>query len=190
MKLAPPRVPPAEFSQGRAARAGRPFVGAAFPFQSRSKAMIGKSDDITTLNTLTATLIDSVEGYRDAAENSESGRFQDLFRSMADERSRRCEDLRAEVRRLGGEPEDDQSTMGAMHQRWLDLKSAITGRDDKAIINEVERGEDYLKAKFETALKDGGLSGESRSSVERAYQSVREGHDRISALKHGMEAAS
>ena len=60
--------------------------------------MIGKSDEITTLNTLTATLIDSVKGYRDAAENSESGRFQELFRTNADERNRVCEDLRAEVR--------------------------------------------------------------------------------------------
>ena len=152
--------------------------------------MIGKSDNITTLNTLTATLIDSVEGYRDAAQNTESGRFQELFRQMANDRSACVEDLRAEVRRLGGDAEDDQSTMGSLHQRWLDLKAAITGRDDKAILNEVERGEDYLKGKFEAALNTEELSGESRSVVERAYQSVREGHDKVSALKHGMEAAS
>jgi uncharacterized protein (TIGR02284 family) len=152
--------------------------------------MIGKDDNITTLNTLTATLIDSVKGYRDAAENTESGRFQELFRQMANDRNTCVEDLRAEVRRLGGEAEDDQSTMGSLHQRWLDLKAAITGRDDKAIINEVERGEDYLKGKFEAALKSEDLAGESRSVVQRAYQSVGEGHDKISALKHGMEAAS
>ena len=150
--------------------------------------MIGKSDEVTTLNTLTATLLDSVKGYRDAAENSESGRFQELFRSNADERSRCAEDLRAEVRRRGGAPEDDQSTMGAVHQRWLDLKAAVTGRDDKAIINEVERGEDYLKEKFETALNSGHLSGESRAAVEQAYQSVRKGHDQIASIKHGLEA--
>lgn len=152
--------------------------------------MIGNDANITTLNTLTATLIDSVEGYRDAAENTESGRFQELFRQMANDRNGCVEDLRAEVRRLGGEAEDDQSTMGSLHQRWLDLKAAITGRDDKAIINEVERGEDYLKAKFEAALDKEDLSGESRSVVQRAYQSVREGHDKVSALKHGMEAAN
>jgi hypothetical protein len=32
------------------------------------------------------------------------------------------------------------------------------------------------------------LTGESRAVVERAYHSVREGHDRVSSLKHGMEA--
>lgn len=150
--------------------------------------MIGSKDQITTLNTLTATLIDSVNGYREAAENSDSGRFQELFRSNANERNRIVEELRAEVRRLGGEPESDQSTMGALHQRWLDLKAAITGRDDKAIINEIERGEDYLKAKFQAALDKGELTGESRSVVERAYQSVLKGHDQISSIKHGLEA--
>jgi uncharacterized protein (TIGR02284 family) len=95
---------------------------------------------------------------------------------------------RPRARDHGGEPEDDQSTMGAMHQRWLDLKAAITGRDDKAIINEVERGEDYLKKKFETALNSGHLSGDARSAVESAFQSVRKGHDQMSSIKHGLEA--
>ena len=65
--------------------------------------------------------------------------------------------------------------------------AAITGHDDKSIINEVERGEDYLKEKFEAALGSDTLSGESRAVVERAFQSVREGHDRMSSLKHSLE---
>ena len=145
-------------------------------------------DQITTLNTLTATLIDSVTGYEDAASNSDAGRFQSLFRERASERSRVVEELRAEVRRLGGDPEDDGSFLGKSHQRFLDLKAAITGRDEQAIINEVERGEDYLKEKFETALNSDALTGETRAVVERAYQSVRSEHDQISQLKHGMEA--
>src|SRR5678815_1733997 len=145
-------------------------------------------DQITILNTLTATLIDSVNGYRDAAEDSESGRFQQMFRERADERSQLAEELRGELRKLGGNPEDDGSFMGKTHQRFMDLKTAIMGRDEKAVINEVERGEDYLKEKFETAIESGDLAGESRQCVERAYQSIRAGHDQISQLKHGMEA--
>jgi uncharacterized protein (TIGR02284 family) len=151
--------------------------------------MADRSDGTTTLNTLIATLIDSVTGYEDAAANLEgSSRLQQLFRERASERSGIVEELRTEVRRLGGNPEDDGSFLGKAHQRFLDLKAAVAGRDEKAIINEVERGEDYLKEKFETALEHGDLSGDSRAVVERAYQSVRSGHDQMSALKHGMEA--
>jgi uncharacterized protein (TIGR02284 family) len=148
-----------------------------------------RQDEISTLNTLTNTLIDSVTGFEDAAANLDgSSRLQQLFRERGSERSRIVEELRAEVRRLGGNPEDDGSFLGKTHQRFLDLKAAVTGRDEKAIINEVERGEDYLKDKFETALNGNTLSGESRAVVERAYQSVRSGHDQVSQLKHGLEA--
>jgi len=145
------------------------------------------SDEISTLNTLIATTIDSVTGYENSAKDIDNERFREIFRRRADERQKVVEELRGEVRRLGGNPEDDGSFMGKTHQRFEDLKAAITGGDDKSIVNEVERGEDYLKEKFETALSSDTLSGESRSVVERCYQSVRSGHDQMSQLKHGME---
>lgn len=150
--------------------------------------MSGSSKETATLNTLLATLNDSINGYRDAAENAESGRFQELFQKLASDRSRVSESLRNRITALGGTPDNDGSFLGKTHQRFLDLKAAVMGRDDKAIINEVERGEDYLKDKFETALKEGDLSADSQSAVETAYQSVRTGNDQIRYLKHGMEA--
>ncbi len=148
------------------------------------------NDDKTTLNTLLATLTDSINGYRESAEHIENGNFKRMFLEFAEERSRVAEDLRGEVRRLGGDPNDDGSLLGKTHQAFLDLKSAVTGRDDKAIINEVERGEDYLKEKFEAALQSDKLVGESRQVVERAWTSVRRGHDRIAEIKHSMEAGA
>ena len=150
--------------------------------------MLGSNDQTTILKTLTSTLNDSVNGYREAADHAESGQFQQIFRDNATERERVAGELAGEVRRLGGTPDEDGTVLGKTHQAWLDLKAAVTGRDDKAIINEVERGEDYLKEKFETALKDDTLESESRAVVERAYQSVRKGHDLISQVKHGLEA--
>ena len=151
---------------------------------------MAEQEQITTLNTLIATTIDSINGYENSAKHIESERFAQIFRERANERQQVVEQLRAEVRRLGGEPEADGSFMGKTHQRWEDLKASIAGGDEKSIINEVERGEDYIKGKFETALEQGNLMGESRTVVERAYQSVREGHDQISALKHGMASPS
>ena len=152
--------------------------------------MAEHSETISTLNTLIATTIDSITGYEDSAQNIDSERLREIFRQRADERQRVVEELRSEVRRLGGDPEEGGSFMGKAHQRFEDLKAAVTGRDEKAIINEVERGEDYLKDKFETALDGDTLSGDSRAVVERCYQSVRSGHDQMSQLKHGMEASA
>ena len=150
--------------------------------------MLGSNDQTAILKTLTSTLNDSVNGYRDAAEHAEGSQFQQIFRDNAAERERVAGELAGEVRRLGGTPDEDGTVLGKTHQAFLDLKAAVMGRDDKAIINEVERGEDYLKEKFEAALADDKLTPESREIVERAYQSVRTGHDQISQLKHGLEA--
>jgi uncharacterized protein (TIGR02284 family) len=148
------------------------------------------SDEISTLNTLIATTIDSITGYENSAKDIENPRFAEIFRQRANERQQVVENLRSEVRRLGGDPEDSGSFLGKTHQRFEDLKAAITGQDEQAVINEVERGEDYLKEKFEAALNSDALSGEARSVVERCYQSVRSGHDQMSQLKHGMESPS
>ena len=149
--------------------------------------MAEHSESISTLNTLIATTIDSVTGYEDSAKNIHDERLREVFRSRADERQQVVEQLRSEVRRLGGDPEEDGSFLGKAHQRFEDLKAAITGRDEKAIINEVERGEDYLKEKWQAALQSGDLHGETHDLVERCYQSVKQGHDQISQLKHAFE---
>jgi uncharacterized protein (TIGR02284 family) len=149
--------------------------------------MAEHSESISTLNTLIATTIDSITGYEDSAQNIHDDRLREIFRSRADERQKVVEELRSEVRRLGGDPEEGGSFMGKAHQRFADLKAAVTGRDEKAIINEVERGEDYLKEKWQAALQSGDLHGETHDLVERCYQSVKQGHDQISEMKHALE---
>ena len=150
--------------------------------------MTDTSHDIRTLNGLIATTIDSVDGYRTSANDVENPRFAELFTSRASERSSVAEQLRAEVRRLGGNPEDDGTVLAAGHRAFVNLKSAVSGRDDQAIVNEVERGEDHIKAKFEEALKDDNLSPQCRTLVETAFGSVKAGHDEMSNLKHNLDA--
>lgn len=152
---------------------------------SKENAMSTDST-ISTLNSLIKTTLDSMKGFRDAAQDAESTQFSTMFKDFARERSEVATALQAEVTRLGGNPEDDSSFLAAAHRTFMDLKQAFTGKDDKAVIQEVERGEDYIKGKFEAALRDTDLDPSSRSVVERAYQSVKDGHDRASALKHSM----
>ena len=143
--------------------------------------------DISVLNTLIRTTIDSARGFADAAEEDENSQHSQFFSQMSDERSQCVMQLQAQVTALGGEPEDSSSFTAAAHRGFMDLKQAVMGDSDEAIVQEVERGEDYLKAKYETALQDGELSPETRQVIQQAYQSVRKGHDRASAMKHQME---
>lgn len=145
-----------------------------------------REHDVDLLNTLIATTLDSVKGFREAAEDSKNSEHQRFFREMSQERSQVASDLQAHVRSLGGEPRTESSTAGAVHRTWLNIKDAITGNDEKAVVNEVENGEDYIKGKFETALNDDKISPETRGVLEKCMASIRKGHDRASAMKHAM----
>ncbi|WP_431468969.1 PA2169 family four-helix-bundle protein [Sphingosinithalassobacter sp. LHW66-3] len=141
--------------------------------------------DISVLNDLIKTTLDSRKGYLDACEDA-SARFADTFAGLARERSEIASRLQGEVRRQGGDPADDSGVIGAAHRGFMDLKNAVTGTDDTAVVKEVERGEDHIKAKFEKALKDGELTVDARRVIEECYTSVKAAHDRMSALKHSM----
>ena len=149
--------------------------------------MSDNSHDISTLNSLIATTIDSVDGYSEAVKDSKSARFGSLFTSRASERREIASRLQQKVNRLGGKAEDDGTVLAGAHRMFLNLKSAVTGQDDKAIINEVEAGEDHIKAKFEDAIADRELSPQVRQLIETCYVSVKAGHDEMRDIKHSME---
>ena len=142
--------------------------------------------DISILNGLIETTLDSVKGFSDAAEDTNAGAQAGFFREMAQERRGVASRLQSLVAGLGGDPEQHTSLGAAAHRGFMNLKEALTGGSERAVIAEVERGEDYLKSKYETALGDTDVSPDTRRAIEEAYQSVRKGHDRASALKHSM----
>jgi uncharacterized protein (TIGR02284 family) len=151
---------------------------------------MGSDRDIDTINSLITTTIDSADGFERAAEDAKAGSFVTMFRTFSAERRRVVIELQAAVSRLGGTPNDDGSLKAGLHRRWVDLRAALSGGGgDKAVVAEVERGEDYIKGKYDEALADTELSETAREAIRTAYQSVRAGHDTASALKHRMEAA-
>jgi uncharacterized protein (TIGR02284 family) len=142
--------------------------------------------DVKVLNGLITTTVDSVEGYRDAAKDATNERFRSIFFERADEREDVVLELQTRVRELGGDPQSGGTVLAGVHRAFMGLKDAITGSDDTAIIAEVERGEDHIKHKYEDALKDGDLSPATVDVIRECFSSVREGHDQMSSLKHGL----
>lgn len=147
---------------------------------------MSSGNDISVLNGLITTTLDSMKGYEDAAKDAESTQYATMFADFARDRSQVATKLQEQVRTLGGDPEMDSSLLGAAHRSFMDLKQALTGKDDKAIILEVERGEDHIKAKYEAAMKGADLMPATSAAIAEGYASVRAGHDKMSALKHSI----
>ena len=148
-----------------------------------------KNDTISTLNSLIETCKDGELGFKTAADGLQSADVKAKFLEYSRQRAEMARELQAEVRRLGGDPEKSGSMSGTMHRGWLDIKSAVTGKDDHAIIAEAERGEDVAKAAYENALKESTLDTSARSIVQQQSTKVRQAHDAVRDLRDRQKVA-
>jgi uncharacterized protein (TIGR02284 family) len=155
--------------------------------QPRRDIAMNAEHDIKTLNDLLVSVVDSVEGYREAEKETGSTQYAELFQRRASERDTIVRDLKATVLALGGKPDDVGTMMASVKRKFVDLKGAVGKVDDKAIIDYVENLEGRVKAKYENALEDKDLSPSVQADVQRGYMSVRSGHDEMSKLKHSLE---
>ena len=152
--------------------------------------MTSTDHDIKILNGLIETTIDSAEGYGEAAKDAENTRYAALFQQRAAERRQVASRLQQQVASLGGKPEDDGTVLAKAHRMFVELRSKMSSKDDTAIVDEVERGEDHIKHKYEDALKDSDVSAGTRSAITEAYASVKSGHDQMRDLKHALHGTN
>ena len=139
-------------------------------------------DFISTLNDLVETCKDGEQGFRKAAENVKRADLQTLFNEYASERSQFASELQMEVTRLGGDAEKSGSVSGALHRGWMNIKSAVAGADDNAIIAEAERGEDVAKAAYQKAITQ-DLPAGARRLIDNQADVVRAAHDAVRRLE-------
>lgn len=137
--------------------------------------------DMKMLNTLVATTIDSANGFEDAARRARATSLARQLAELARDRWAVVDMLEKEVRALGGTPRQAGTAAGMAHRRWLDLKSSVMS-SDRAVLQEVENGETYLRTKFETVLADKELSENVRRIITQAFDSVMRGHDQARTL--------
>jgi uncharacterized protein (TIGR02284 family) len=143
-------------------------------------------DYLSTLNDLIETCKDGEQGFRDAADGVKRADLKSIFNEYARQRTQFANELQRHVMRLGGDPETSGSATGAMHRGWLNLKSAITGKDDEAILNEAERGEDVAVESYQSALER-DLPSDLRAVVEDQYQQILQAHNQVKALRDGAD---
>ena len=145
--------------------------------------MADNDNVISCLNNLIETCKDGQNGFKTAAEGVDRSELKTLFYEYSQQRAAFAGELQNEVRRLGGDPEKSGSVAASLHRGWIDIKSAVTGKDDNAVIAECERGEDSAVRNYREALSDENLPADVRTVVERQYAAVQAAHDRVRSLE-------
>jgi uncharacterized protein (TIGR02284 family) len=144
---------------------------------------------VDVLNQLLETATDGEKGFTTAAEGAQNPDLRTTLQGFAAQRSAFTQELSQLIRSLGAEPNDSGHVAGALHRGWINLKEALTSKDDKAILEECERGEDYAKKAFSEAL-DEPLPEAARTAVQRMSAEVKMAHDRVRDLRDRARAAS
>ena len=145
---------------------------------------------IDTLNDLIKICHDGAEGFRACAENANIDAPK--LKSLLIDRSHTCaqsaEELTKLVQEQGGTAATGTTASGVLHRGWLNVKTSITGKSDRVVLEECERGEDVAKQAYLKAL-DKDLPAPIRMAVERQYQGVLHNHDLIKKLRDEARTA-
>lgn len=155
--------------------------------QSAGNTSGDRDDVIDVLQDLVECSLDGEYGFRACAEQASGADLKSLFMQRADDCRRAVDELSEQIRAQGGKPPEHGSAAGAVHRGWVAVKTSLTTYDDKAVLEEAERGEDNAKARYMKALKK-PLPAEVKLVVERQMQGVQRNHDQIKMLRDQYRA--
>ena len=148
------------------------------------------NESLSTINRLVETLKDGQEGFREASEAVQDHQLKSLFSEYSLQRSKFAGELQNYAIQLGEpDPENTSSTAGALHRAWINIKSAVSSRDDHAILSECERGEDSAVAEYKRAM-EGKLPSPLADIISRQYTDIKAAHDHVRSLRDASQNRS
>lgn len=150
-----------------------------------------KEKTIDALNELVVINNDRIEGYEKASENTEERELKDLFSEFI-KTSQKCRnELISEISKLGGKAEEGTKTSGEFFRAWMDVKSALSGKDRKAVLNSCEHGEEEADETYQTVLDDESehLSPQHQAMIKAQHTLLRTDQNRIKSMKNSLVEA-
>jgi uncharacterized protein (TIGR02284 family) len=145
---------------------------------------------IEVLNGLIVINNDRIEGYERAYKETDEADLKALFSKMSSTSQKCKSELVAEVQKLGGTPDEGTTTSGKFYRIWMDIKSALSGKDRKAILGSCEFGEDFAVKTYEEALEHSGeISSELHNLISTQYSTIKADHDSVKSLRNALKVS-
>jgi|TARA_R100000479_G_scaffold176515_1_gene131731 uncharacterized protein (TIGR02284 family) len=109
---------------------------------------------VNNLQELLEKNYDAEKGFKKAMEDAESQDLKHFLKKQAQQRNKFATELDKEIHSLNEKPKESGSTTGSLHRTWINIKSAISGNDDEAVLEECIRGEKASMEEYEKTLKE------------------------------------
>lgn len=146
---------------------------------------------IDALNKLVEINNDRIEGYEKAYENTEEKELKSLF-SKFEQTSREClDELENEIKKLGGKVTEGTNVSGNFFRAWMDVKSALTGNDRKAIFKSCEYGEEQADETYQSVLDDESehLNSQQLTIIKEQHDLLKSDQSTINNFKNALVEA-
>jgi uncharacterized protein (TIGR02284 family) len=121
----------------------------------------------------------AAKGYQEASEGASNGELKATLSKLSQQRAQFASELTQHAQQFGINTEDGNTIEGlatdaaaAVHRGWINIKSAITGQDDTAILGECETGDATALQAYEMALKSQELPSEARSVIQQQHGEI------------------
>lgn len=117
--------------------------------------MENKEQIISDLQGLIAILNDGKEGYQSASDATDKIELQGVFLKYAAQRAGYAEQLKTHLLTHGGTSENESGgVLGALHRTWIDIKQALSSKEDMAILEAIVTGERAALEKYDGVIQD------------------------------------
>jgi uncharacterized protein (TIGR02284 family) len=128
-----------------------------------------------------------IEGYDQAAKETEGYTLKSLFARLADT-SRACkQELSNEIKKLGALPKERLDMDAEVYYAWQEVKKALSTKNRKAILNSCEKGESIAEqAYLETLNKIEIADMDQRMLVKKQYALIKSDHEKIRNLRNAL----
>ncbi|MDB5119237.1 MAG: hypothetical protein JWN56_455 [Sphingobacteriales bacterium] len=140
------------------------------------------------LNHLVTICKDGVYGYQNAAEDADSEALKAMFMEYSNQRETAISQLNREIRKLGGSTDEGGGPLGAMHRAWMDLKAALSTKDNKAVLGACLTGERAAINAYNDVLAENYLPIELRSLLAEQRLDIQDALYQIETLHQTIES--
>lgn len=135
---------------------------------------------VDNLQALLEKNYDAQKGFTKAMEDAKNPKLKSFLQQQAAQRSRFTNELTQELRNLNEEPKDSGSFTGDLHRTWIDIKSAVSGNEDEAVLEECIRGEKASWEEYENKLKQESFPSNVSSMLQKQASEI---HTTLSKVK-------
>ncbi len=105
------------------------------------------------INELAQFVNDRIEGYKTAAKETRDPAHKAYYNELVGQSQQFSNELNSTLSRVGGDTQHDTTIKGKLYRGWMDVKSGITGKDEKAIIESNLYGEEWAQKAYNDALE-------------------------------------